>query len=180
MARTKIATIAAAFVLCAVLALVAGCSSSSSSSASAAAGSGSASAAASAASASATSTATASASKSATAAAKTLEEYFAANKAEWETAVAQIKEKAGDTMDVDMSLAGNKISQIMTYKVTYSEEAVAQMKERFAASADSLRSQTGAQIKTMEQALGVNGITWYFDYRNGDGASIYATEIGAN
>ena len=163
MARTK--TIKLVFIVVALVAalmLVVGCSSSSSSSA---------------ASASAAASTSASASASA-ATGNTLEGYFKEHLAEWETTVAQIKEKAGDVMDVDMTITGNRISQIMTYKQTYSDETVAQLKAKFEEASANLKSQTEAQIKAMEDALGVKGITWYFAYCNGDGKVITDFEYG--
>ena len=59
---------------------------------------------------------------------KTLESYFKANSTEWNDAVSQIKASGGDILDVDMSVSGNKISQIMTYKQTFPAEAVDAMK----------------------------------------------------
>ncbi|MDO5117977.1 MAG: DUF4854 domain-containing protein [Eggerthellaceae bacterium] len=108
---------------------------------------------------------------------KTLESYFKANQSEWNSAVAQIKESGGDTLDVDMSVTGNKISQIMTYKQTFSDEAVATIKSNIEAQADTLKSTIKSQIKAMEKEVGISGITWFFDYRNGDGKSIYSMEV---
>ena len=36
------------------------------------------------------------------------------------------------------------------------------------------------QIKQMEQEADVTGITWIFDYRNGDGKTIYSAEAKAS
>ena len=165
MARTK--TIKLVFIVVALVAalmLVVGCSSSSSSSAS---------------SASAAASTSASASASA-ATGNTLEGYFKEHLAEWETTVAQIKEKAGDVMDVDMTITGNRISQIMTYKQTFPAEAVDAMKSSLEGQAANLKAQVSTQIKAMEKETGISGITWFFDYRNGDGKSIFSMEVSGN
>ena len=108
---------------------------------------------------------------------KTLESYFKANSSEWNSAVAQIKESGGDVLDVDMSVSGNKISQIMTYKQTFPPEAVEIMKSSLEGQAENLKAQVSTQIKAMEKETGISGITWFFDYRNGDGKSIFSMEV---
>ena len=111
---------------------------------------------------------------------KTLESYFKANSTEWNDAVSQIKASGGDILDVDMSVSGNKISQIMTYKQTFPAEAVDAMKSSLEGQAANLKAQVSTQIKAMEKETGISGITWFFDYRNGDGKSIFSMEVGAN
>lgn len=111
---------------------------------------------------------------------KTLESYFKANSSEWNSAVAQIKESGGDILDVDMSVSGNKISQIMTYKQTFPAEAVEVMKSSLEGKAANLKAQVSTQIKAMEKETGISGITWFFDYRNGDGKSIFSMEVSGN
>lgn len=110
---------------------------------------------------------------------KTLESYFKSNQSEWNTAVDQIKASGGDILDVDMSVSGNKISQIMTYKQTFPEDAVAVMKSSLEGQAENLKSTVATQIAAMEKETGISGITWYFDYRNGDGKSIFSMEVGS-
>lgn len=179
MSRTKIAALTlAAIALFATFALVVGCSSSSSSSAAASGSASAASASASAASASAAS-ASASAASASAAAQGTLEDYFKTHQSEWDNAVASIKESGGDVMGVDLTVSGNKISQIMTFKQTYNESQVEQIKANLEAQIDGLKTQVSQQVKSMEQAAGISGITWFFDYRNGDGTSIVALEVGA-
>lgn len=108
---------------------------------------------------------------------KTLESYFKANQSEWNSAVQQIKESGGDVLDVDMSVSGNKISQIMTYKQTFPAEAVSTIKASLEGQVDQLKSTVKTQIQAMEKQVGISGITWFFDYRNGDGKSIFSMEV---
>ena len=108
---------------------------------------------------------------------KTLESYFKSNQSEWNSAVQQIKESGGDVLDVDMSVSGNKISQIMTFKQTYSADQVNTIKANLESQLDSLTTTVAQQIKAMEQETGITGITWLFDYRNGDGKTILSTEV---
>ena len=110
----------------------------------------------------------------------TLEQYFAQNKAEWDDAVAQIKESGEGIMDVEMSVSGNEISQIMTFTQTFGGEQVAAMKAELEKQAGDLKEQVSDQIRTMEQAAGIDGITWHFEYRNGDGEVIGSFDIGSN
>ena len=111
---------------------------------------------------------------------KTLESYFKANATEWNDAVSQIKASGGDILDVDMSVSGNKISQIMTYKQTFPAEAVDAMKSSLEGQAANLKAQVSTQLKAMEKETGISGITWFFDYRNGDGKSIFSMEVSGN
>ena len=110
----------------------------------------------------------------------TLEGYFREHKVEWDSAVAQIEQSGGDYLDVDMSVSRNKISQIMTYKRTYSAEEVKAMKASFKNATDNLKTAVSKQIKSMEEETGISGITWYFEYRNGDGSLIYALDVSAS
>ena len=147
MARTKTITVAALVVaLVAALALVAGCS----------AGGGSSSA------------------SSAAAPQKTLETYVKANQSEWDSVVAQLKESGGDVMDVDMSVSGNTITQIMTYKQTFTSEQVAIIKSNLEGQSNEMLANVADQIAEMEKASDVSGIEWVFEYRNGDGQTISA------
>lgn len=147
MARTKTITLAALVVaLVAALALVAGCS----------AGGGSSSA------------------SSAAAPQKTLETYVKANQSEWDSVVAQLKESGGDVMDVDMSVSGNTITQIMTYKQTFTSEQVAIIKSNLEGQSNEMLANVADQIAEMEKASDVSGIEWVFEYRNGDGQTISA------
>lgn len=108
---------------------------------------------------------------------KTLESYFKEHSSEWNSAVQQIKESGGDVLDVEMSVSGNKISQIMTYKQTYSQDAVDVIKASLEGQAETLKSTVKTQIQSMEKESGVSGISWLFEYRNGDGKSIYSMEV---
>lgn len=108
---------------------------------------------------------------------KTLEGYFKEHSSEWNSAVQQIKESGGDVLDVDMSVSGNKISQIMTYKQTYSQDAVDVIKASLEGQAETLKSTVKTQIQSMEKEAGVSGISWLFEYRNGDGKSIFSMEV---
>ena len=110
---------------------------------------------------------------------KTLESYFKSNQSEWNSAVQQIKESGGDVLDVDMSVSGNKISQIMTFKQTYSDDQVNTIKANLEAQLDSMKASVAQQITQMEKEVGISGITWFFDYRNGDAKSILSTEVKA-
>lgn len=150
MARTKTITLAALVVaLVAALALVAGCS----------AGGGSSSAGS---------------ASSAAAPQKTLETYVKANQSEWDSVVAQLKESGGDVMDVDMSVSGNTITQIMTYKQTFTSEQVAIIKSNLEGQSGEMLANVADQIAEMEKASDVSGIEWVFEYRNGDGQTISA------
>ena len=104
---------------------------------------------------------------------KTLEDYFAANQSEWDEAVASIQEGTQGVMDVDLSVKGNTITQIMTYTQTYAPDAVAAMKTYFEGQADSFMANLKSQIATMEEKTGIKGITWEFSFNNGDGTPIY-------
>ena len=196
MSRTKFSAIAlAAVALCAALALLVGCSGSSNSSgsASASAASTSASAASASASTAAASTSAAAASTSASAASTsasaasasaastiTLEEYFAKNQSEWDDAVKQIKESGGDVLDVEMFVKDNQITQIMTFKDTYNSEQVARVKQSLEEQSGDLVKSIEGQLQSMERLINTTGITWVFQYRNGDGSLIYALEVGGN
>ena len=102
-----------------------------------------------------------------------LEEYFKAHESEWNDAVAQIVESGGDVLDVEMTVEENTINQIMTYKTTYPAAAVEQMKTAFAGQEEALLSSLSEQIKSIEKETGFD-ISWYFEYRNGDGSPIYS------
>lgn len=110
---------------------------------------------------------------------KTLETYIKAHQSEWDNTVAQIKESGGSIMDVEMTCSGNTITQIMTYKQVFPDDAVAQMKQKFEEQGPSMVAKVADQIKQMEQEADVTGITWIFEYRNGDGKAIYSTEAKA-
>ena len=118
-------------------------------------------------------------SSSASSAEKTLESYFKDHQSEWDSTVAQIKESGGEVMDVEMAVTGNKISQIMRFKQTYTDSQVATIKANIEAQVDGLKSQVTQQIAKMEQSSGIKGITWLFDYQNGDGKSIASFEWGS-
>lgn len=107
----------------------------------------------------------------------TLESYFDKNKSEWDTAVAQIQESGQGVMDVDMSVKGNHITQVMTYKQTFGNDAVEMMRNTFAGQVEGLASNVGEQIKSMEKAANIEGITWTFEYRNGNGDLIYGFDV---
>lgn len=110
----------------------------------------------------------------------TLEKYVADNQAEWDKTVDEIKAAAASLMDVDMSVSGNKISQIMKFKETYPAADVEAMKANLDTQFASLKATASEQIKSMEEATGIQGISWYFEYQNGDGTTIGSLEVDAN
>jgi len=102
----------------------------------------------------------------------TLEDYFKAHQSEWDDAVKQIKQSGGDIIVVEMSVSGNQINQIMTYKQTFNDEQVAAMKASLDQNIADMQASLSSQIAQMEAAAGVQGVTWHFEYRNGDGKVI--------
>lgn len=108
---------------------------------------------------------------------KTLEEYFKANQAEWEEIVTEVQQSGQGMMDIDLTLDGNKISQIMTFTTTYSSDQAAQIAENLANAAGTLESQIKSQIQLIEKEANIDGVTWFFDYRNGDGTSLFSMEV---
>ena len=113
------------------------------------------------------------------AATKTLETFVNDNKADWDKTVKQLKDSGGDILDVEVTVEGNTINQIMTYKNQFTDEQVAVVKKNLDDQSSSMISQISSQIKDMEKAAGVTGITWYFEYRNGDGKTIASYEATA-
>jgi len=183
MVRTKTVSLAVMVVaLMATLALAVGCAggsgSGSAASSSAAAASSSAAASSTAAASSSAATQTIASSAAAATSYATLEDYINAHQSEWADVVKQIKESGGDVLDVEMSVKGNQISQIMTYKQQYNADQVAQMKASFEDQKASLEDSIAPQIKSIEQGSGVSGVTWYFAYLNADGSEIFSFELG--
>ena len=113
------------------------------------------------------------------AATKTLETFVNDNKADWDKTVKQLKDSGGDILDVEVTVEGNTINQIMTYKNQFTDEQVAVVKKNLDEQSSSMISQISSQIKDMEKAAGVTGITWYFEYRNGDGKTIASYQATA-
>ena len=113
------------------------------------------------------------------AATKTLETFVNDNKADWDKTVKQLKDSGGDILDVEVTVEGNTINQIMTYKNQFTDEQVAVVKKNLDDQSSSMISQISSQIKDMEKAAGVTGITWYFEYRNGDGKTIASYQATA-
>ena len=90
----------------------------------------------------------------------------------------QLADQGGEVMTVELDVDGNEIIQTMTYKTTHPADAVAIMKQSFEEQASSLESSISGQIASIEKETGISGISWTFDYCNGDGASIFSMTIG--
>ncbi|MBR2782997.1 MAG: DUF4854 domain-containing protein [Firmicutes bacterium] len=104
----------------------------------------------------------------------TLEDFFNANPGELEDINESLNnnESYKDVMDFDVQVKDNTLSYVCTYKQTYSADEVAAMKPELERG---IAEDTGGMrdsIAAMEKYSGVDGISVYLEYRNGDGSTI--------
>ena len=109
----------------------------------------------------------------------TLDKYFQDHEDEWTAVEDQMKDMAGEMFTLDLTIEGNQIKQVMTYTETFSTESVADMKKYFEDQESSLRTVLSSNIAQLEEQTGIEGITWSMQYKNGDGAEIYAITVEA-
>ena len=102
-----------------------------------------------------------------------LEEYFKAHESEWNSTVVNAIGTSSEIFDVDISVTENTINQIMTYKTTYPADAIATIQAAFAKQENILMSSLSTKIQEIEKMTGFD-ISWFFEYRNGDGTPIYS------
>ena len=107
----------------------------------------------------------------------TLENYIKDHPDEWAQVEDQIKNMSGEMFSMDLTVEGNDIKQVMTYTETFSADAVTEMKAYFESQKSALIQQLQASIKSVEQGSGIEGLTWFVQYNNGDGTEIYSTTI---
>ena len=110
----------------------------------------------------------------------TLEKYFNEHSSEWTDIQDQLKDVSGEMFSLDLSVEGNEIKQIMTYTETFDAENVAAMKAYFQEQEANLIGQIQNSIAQVEKGAGIDGITWYVQFNNGDGSEIFSTTIDKN
>ena len=110
----------------------------------------------------------------------TLEKYFSDHPDEWTAVEDQIKNMGGEMFSLDLTVKDNQINQVMTYTEKFTDDAVKEMKTYFESQKSALVSQLQNSIKSVESGAGVDGITWYVQYNNGDGTEIFSTTVDKN
>ena len=110
----------------------------------------------------------------------TLESYFKEHPDEVEDMKKNINsdESLNKMVDVDLKAEGNTLCYIYTFKETYSEDQIAQLKPDLK---ESMEGEVADDMKTripdIEKGFGVTGVKIYMEYRNGDGKKILGTTI---
>ena len=107
----------------------------------------------------------------------TLEKYFADNPSEWTDIEDQLKDMSGEMFSLDLSVKGNQINQVMTYTETFGADALAEMKAYFQSQEPNLIAQLQNSIASVEKGAGVDSVTWFVQFNNGDGSEIYSVTI---
>ena len=104
----------------------------------------------------------------------TLESYFKDHPDELKEVKKSLKEDESynKVVDIDVDVKENTLSYIYTFKETYSDEKVKELKPDLEKSIEQAGTQLKDQIKSIEDSYGVKGVKMYMEFRNGDGSKI--------